>query len=105
MRFKLLALGFMLSIARDADACDLLAGPIRILPAIREGQPSGFKIYGIVPGSLYAIAGVENGDIILTINGMDVSLPDKALELYSRITGSAQIVVVLERNGQKLVLE
>ena len=88
----------------------LLADPMkmskgaRIVPAIRNGVPEGFKLYAIKPNSLIAKLGFNNGDTVATINGEDISSPDKALRLYSRVRDASELVVELTRRGQPMTL-
>ena len=85
---------------------ETLARAARIVPAMRDGQPIGFKLYAIRPGSPYELIGLRNGDIILSIEGYDVTAPDKALELYARIKDGPPDPVVLEveRDGCPLTI-
>jgi general secretion pathway protein C len=42
---------------------------VRIVPAFRDGQAEGFKLYAIRPGSLAAALGLANGDTLLRLAG------------------------------------
>src|SRR5204863_424793 len=57
-----------------------LATKARIVPSFKNGVANGFKLFSIVPDSLYAKIGVQNGDVIRRINGYEMNSPDKALE-------------------------
>lgn len=48
---------------------------------------------------MYASCGLQNGDVLRTINGMDISSPDKALDAYSKMKGATQLVIAIERRG------
>lgn len=76
----------------------------RIVPAIKDGKPAGFKLYAIRPSSLYAALGLHNGDTIRMINGHELSTAEKALEVYSKIRTAKQIKVDIERRGKPLTL-
>ncbi len=83
---------------------DFLVSPhwtrqVRIVPSISDGKPLGFKIYAIRRGSLAWHLGLRNGDLIRTVNGYDLSSPDKCLEAYARLRASDLVVVELERAG------
>jgi general secretion pathway protein C len=75
-----------------------LAMQARIVPAFRDGVAIGFKLFAIRPGSLYADAGIQNGDVIESINGYDLTSPDKALEMYSLLTHGDRFDIEVERN-------
>jgi len=88
-----------------------LAKGARVVPAIRNGKPIGFKIFGITPTSIYAKLGFLNGDTIQTIAGIDLTTADKALEVYAKIRESmvdtktvVVIVVAIERRGKQVTM-
>jgi len=74
----------------------------RIVPAFKDGQTQGFKIFSIRMDSLYKKIGIENGDVIKRINGNDLNSPEKALEIYSSLRGASRIDIEIERNGAVL---
>lgn len=71
----------------------------RILPSFVNGQVQGFKIAAIREGTFPARAGFCNGDIVLSVDGMPLSSPDKALEVYSKLKGARQAVFRMLRAG------
>jgi general secretion pathway protein C len=83
----------------DGALSDLsrLATQARIVPAA-----NGFRIFAILPDSLYARIGVENGDVIRRINGYDINSPDKALEIYQKLRDASRIELEIERRGASL---
>jgi hypothetical protein len=81
-----------------------LANHARIVPAMKDGKPDGFKLYAIRPSSLWARLGFVNGDTILTVNGMDITTPDKALEAYSKLRDAQAVAVGLLRNGSSFTI-
>lgn len=76
----------------------------RVVPNVKGGNPYGFKLYAIRPSSLFAKLGLQNGDLLVKVNGLDMSSPDKALDAYTKIRGSDKLVLDLERRGQPLTL-
>ncbi len=81
-----------------------LASSARIVPSVNNGVPEGFKLYAIRPSSLYARLGLENGDTVRAINGVELSSPSSAIELYRRIKQTPEFVVDLTRHGQPMTL-
>jgi general secretion pathway protein C len=71
---------------------------------LKDGKPNGFKLYAIRPGSIFARLGLQNADLIKTINGLEISTPDKALEAYARLRNSPELSLALERHGQDVTL-
>ena len=77
-----------------------LAMDARIVPSFKNGQANGFKLFSIKPDSLYSKIGIQNGDVIQSINGFDMNSPDKALEAYTKLRNAASIDLQVERGGQ-----
>lgn len=76
----------------------------RIVPSVKDGQANGFKLYAIRPSSVYAKLGMRNGDTISSINGFDLSSPDKALEVYTKVRSASNLSVSIIRRGQPMTL-
>jgi general secretion pathway protein C len=74
----------------------------RIVPAFKDGQAQGFKLFSIRPDSIYSKIGVQNGDVIKRINGFELNSPEKALEVYSKLKEAGRIEIELERNGSNI---
>lgn len=79
-----------------------IAMQARIVPAFKDGQAHGFKLFSIRPDSIYSKIGVQNGDVIRRINGYDLNSPEKALEVYAKLKEAGRIELELERNGSTL---
>lgn len=86
-----------------ADPASVAKGA-RVVPAIKNGKPNGFKLYAIRPSSLYARLGLMNGDTIAAANGEDVTTPDKALEVYTKLKSATELKLDVVRRGQPLQL-
>ena len=87
-------------VARVLSNLNTVATKARIVPAFRDGKATGFKIFSIRPDSLYSRIGVQNGDVIQRINGLDINSPEKALEAYARMKDATRIDLEIERRGQ-----
>ena len=79
-----------------------LATKARIVPSFKNGVANGFKLFSIVPDSLYAKIGIQNGDVIRRINGYEMNSPDKALEIYQKPRDASRIEIEIERRGETL---
>ncbi len=86
-------------IDRTLSNLNEVAMQARIVPAFKDGQAQGFKLFSIRPDSIYSKIGVQNGDVIRRINGFDLNSPEKALEVYSKLKESSRIEIEIERNG------
>jgi len=76
----------------------------RVVPAIKDGKPSGFKLYAIRPRSVWARIGLANGDTLVAINGFDLTSADRALEVYTKLREAKSLAVDIERRGKPLTL-
>ncbi|MBL8621337.1 MAG: hypothetical protein JNK64_08540 [Myxococcales bacterium] len=81
-----------------------LIGAARIVPAIADGQPAGFKLYAMRPGSPLVVMGLANGDTLRAINGLPLTSADRALEAYSRLRATDHLTLEVTRRGQPLTL-
>jgi len=82
-----------------------LAKGARVVPAVKNGKPDGFKLYAIRPSSVYAKIGLTNGDTLSAINGMELTTADKALEVYTKLREATQLEVEIQRRGKPMTLK
>jgi hypothetical protein len=82
-----------------------IADPTRITAGITSAQhltsPDGFQIVTVRPGSVIAALGIQDGDVIRGINGVELTSIDKILPLLVR---SPRISVDVRRQGQAVIL-
>ncbi len=78
---------------------------IRAVPHFADGKPDGFKIFNIRPGSFFASLGMVNGDIIKRVNGLDITGPEQALQMFQQLRDESQVTVDLERFRKNLTLQ
>ncbi|TLS67305.1 hypothetical protein FEF65_07710 [Mariprofundus erugo] len=72
----------------------------RLAPAAGNGPMGGFVISDIVPGSLFQLAGLQNGDVLHKVNGQLLDNPSQAMQLYQSLQNTPSIDVELTRAGQ-----
>ncbi|MEO2054430.1 MAG: type II secretion system protein GspC [Nitrospira sp.] len=73
----------------------------RIIPNFNNGKPDGFRIFAISKGSLYAKIGLQNGDILHRVNGIDVKDPKNFMQIFEQLKDESQITVDLVRRNVK----
>jgi len=83
----------------------MLATAARFVPSIKDGKANGFKMYAIRPNSVFAKIGMQNGDTIQSINGFDMSSPDKALEVYTKVRSASSLSISILRRGQPVSMD
>jgi general secretion pathway protein C len=84
---------------------NLLSRSARIVPEIRDGKAAGFRLYSVRPDGPFAKIGMQNGDVISSINGLEITSPEKALEVYAKLKSASHLSVGIERNGQRATKE
>jgi general secretion pathway protein C len=77
----------------------------RVIPHEEGGRTVGVKLYGIRRSSLLGRLGIQNGDMLRTINGYDMTSPDSALEAYARLQNADRITINLNRRGQDMTVD
>jgi len=87
-----------------ADPATLSRGA-RIVPAMKMGQPIGFKIYAVRPQSFFAAVGLKNGDTLQGVNGHPLTDGTQAVDLHDRLKGADSLRIDLERRGRPEVLK
>lgn len=74
-----------------------LSKAARVVPANKEGVPSGFKIYGIRSSSPFKAVGFRNGDLVEAINGTPITDIDGALKVFTKVRKVDEIEVSISR--------
>ncbi len=84
---------------------ELLDAPARHAPRVRataeeeDGKVTGYRLDGITPGSLLAQLGLDDGDVIEIVNGENLRGEEAAAAVRASARRTAQVVLVLRRNG------
>jgi hypothetical protein len=90
-----------------ADLDQLLSGSnylevlksARLVPNTKDGQPQGFKIFGVRPVSVFGQLGFKNGDVVEQINGHPIASADDAKSAVEGLKGAPQVEVIIDRSG------
>lgn len=72
----------------------------RAVPFFQDGKTVGFRVFAIKPGSVFEKIGLQNGDIINRVNGVELTDPTKAISLFTELQNEGHIAVDLQRNKQ-----
>ncbi|MDX8412144.1 MAG: PDZ domain-containing protein, partial [Mariprofundaceae bacterium] len=73
---------------------------VRVAPHLENGKIVGFEISSIVPGSIFERIGLQNGDVIQSINGQSLTDPQQAMQMYQELRNASQLSVALLRKQQ-----
>ncbi|VAX34187.1 hypothetical protein MNBD_NITROSPIRAE03-325 [hydrothermal vent metagenome] len=74
---------------------------VRISPFYQKDEFIGYQLSMLRKNSFLYKLGLRRGDILKRINGEDVSSPQKAIELLSRIQDITAVNIDLMRKGEK----
>jgi general secretion pathway protein C len=77
----------------------------RVTPVERDGRVVGVALRGIRRGTVLDDAGLANGDVVSTVNGLDVTTPDGALAALGVLRTAEHLTVAVERRGAPAVVE
>jgi len=93
----------MLSTIRD----QLLNDPskasdyIRIQPANINGQQRGYRIYPGRDRSVFSGAGLRPGDLVTSVNGVQLDDPARALQMLGDLSSAGTLNLTVERGGSQ----
>lgn len=77
----------------------------RIVPEKEGDKVVGIRLFGLRPDSLLGTLGLENGDRLQSINGFEMSDPQKALEAYARLRSADKLSVTVNRRGKPMTID
>ncbi|MBI4124948.1 MAG: hypothetical protein HY466_03330 [Deltaproteobacteria bacterium] len=83
---------------------DRLYTEIRAVPNFAGGKVSGMKILSVKQGSIFDKLGLQRGDILKKINGLELDVK-RGFEIFSQLKDSNQLSVDLIRQGQNETFE
>ncbi|WP_319777820.1 type II secretory pathway component PulC-like protein [Maridesulfovibrio sp.] len=93
-----------------AEAKEILDDPNAFLkqalfkPNSKGGKTQGFRVTNIKSNSMLKKLGLENGDVLMRINGEMITGPTKLLQIYGSLGSASAIAMDVERKGQMLSL-
>jgi hypothetical protein len=68
----------------------------------KQGKPAGFGLYRIRPNSLYALLGLEDGDVVNAVNGRAMLTPEVALTFFTKLRHMSHLTVSFDRRGRSV---
>jgi general secretion pathway protein C len=82
-----------------------LMSAARVIPHEEDGRTVGMKIYGIRRSSLLGRLGVQNGDMLRTINGFDLTDPNAILQAYTQLRAADHLTLQIMRRGNPVSMD
>lgn len=77
----------------------------RLLPNFVNGKQEGFRISEVIPDGLYHNLGIRNGDILLKVNGLEISNPEVAMQAMTALRGMNRVSLDLIRDGKNMSMD
>ena len=87
------------------DNMNAVTASARIIPEIHDGLAAGFRLYSVRREGPLARLGLQNGDVLVAINGLALTSPQAGLEAYAKLRSASHVSLGLERNGSPITLE
>ena len=87
----------------ESPAC--MMRQARIVPYMQDGKVTGFKLFAIRPNTLYSKLGLKNGDVILKVNGVAMTSPESALQVYQGVKDAKTVSMDIVRRGKPKTLK
>lgn len=72
----------------------------RIRPHFTDGKPDGLTLTRIKPSSIFSQLGLQNGDVIVGVDGNDIQSVDDALTFYRNLKTGENVSLQIRRKGQ-----
>ncbi|MBI4654077.1 MAG: hypothetical protein HY752_03690 [Nitrospirae bacterium] len=76
----------------------------RFMPNIKDGKHEGFTLSEVKPGGLYESLGLRNGDVLLRVNGLEISNPEIAVQAMSALKGMDRVTLDITRSNTKMTM-
>jgi general secretion pathway protein C len=83
----------------------LLARQARLRPSRKDGVAQGFKIYGVMRGTLPKLLGLRSGDLLTSVNGSPLNSMDSAMRMYQQFRTASDLSLVIQRKGKEMELD
>lgn len=86
------------------DNAGKIIGIAAVAPKMENGESIGMEIRGIRPDTLLTKIGIQNGDILESINGQSLSNPDAALGAYTTLRTADKFTLSVRRDGRSMMI-
>ncbi|MDD2317229.1 MAG: type II secretion system protein GspC [Desulfobacterales bacterium] len=77
----------------------------RLRPHFQGGKPAGLIITRIQDDSIFSDMGLQNGDVLVGVDGNPIQSVDDALQLYQGMKESSEVKLHIVRQGQEQSIE
>ena len=81
-----------------------LSDQARVVPYLVQGQTQGFRLTQLKSGSLLQQIGVQNGDVLQKVNGLNITSPNEALQAFQQLQNESTIRLEILRRKRATTL-
>ena len=81
-----------------------LLSQARAVPVLTNGTMTGFRLDYIAPTSFYEKIGLQYGDILKQVNGVEIKDPGTMLSLFQQLRNEKSVKLDLLRNNQRTTM-
>jgi general secretion pathway protein C len=81
------------------DPSELMKG-VQMTPEKEGDRTVGARLVGVRPDRLLGVLGLQDGDVIRSLNGYEFSSPERMLEAYARLRDATELRLDFSRGGQ-----
>lgn len=86
------------------DNMDKVLTDARFTPYIEGGKLSGFKVSEVKPNGVFKLIGLQDGDVVLSINEYKLDSPGKVVQILGGLKGASEVKVDVLRGAQPRTL-
>ena len=76
---------------------------VNVEPAVRDGKIYGYRIAGLRPEGRFTGLGLEQGDVLLALNGAPVADPSGLMQVLRGLVTGQAFECLIERDGRSRV--
>ena len=81
-----------------------LLSQARAVPVLTNGAMTGFRLDYIAPGSFYEKIGLQYGDTLKQVNGVEIKDPGTMLSLFQQLRNEQSVKLDVVRNNQRTTM-
>ena len=81
-----------------------LSSQATVTPYFVQGQQQGFRLSQIRTGGFLLQIGLQEGDVLQTVNGLNLYTPQEALQAYQQLQTESTVRINILRNNRPTTL-
>jgi general secretion pathway protein C len=81
-----------------------LSSEATVTPYVVQGQQLGFRLSQLRAGGVLQQMGLQEGDVLQNVNGLDIHTPQEALQAYQLLQNESTVLLSILRNNSLATL-